>query len=162
MQYRDERDRCTFDPEDSWPERDGRETCSERHFELAVREAPFRADQKSHRITGEKPGLRGHVSGLVAGFRQVEKAPPAWMDEVRQQLQDAGYYIRKINQAYFAWYGTYAARPDATDPLGGYLREIRQRTGSLTAFLDEIRGWTSRRQVEDGLVDLGGTLQPPQ
>ena len=84
------------------------------------------------------------------------------MAEVRQELEDAGYYIRVINQAYFAWYGTYAARPDATDPLGGYLREVRERTGSLSAFVETIRGWTSRADVETGLVDLGGALQPPR
>ena len=104
--------------------------------------------------------LRLEVDRLLADGR-IDEAERR-MDEVRQQLEDAGYYIREINQAYFAWYGTYAARPDATDPLGSYLREIRDRTGSLPAFLDEIRGWTSRQQVEEGLVDLGGTLQSPQ
>ncbi len=104
--------------------------------------------------------LRLEVDALLAAGR-IEEAERR-MDQVRQELEDAGYYIREINQAYFAWYGTYAARPDATDPLGGYLREIRGRTGSLPAFLAAIRGWTSRAQVEEGLVELGGTLQPPE
>ena len=100
--------------------------------------------------------LRLEVDALLAEGR-IEEAE-ARMDEVRDELEAAGYYLRKINQAYFAWYGTYAARPDAVDPLGGYLREVRARTGSPTAYLETIREWTSRADVEDGLVELGGTL----
>jgi hypothetical protein len=100
--------------------------------------------------------LRLEVDALLAEGR-IEEAE-ARMDEVRDELEAAGYYLRKINQAYFAWYGTYAARPDAVDPLGGYLREVRARTGSPAAYLETIRGWTSRADVEDGLVELGGTL----
>ncbi|MCK9494560.1 MAG: hypothetical protein M0R75_03555 [Dehalococcoidia bacterium] len=100
--------------------------------------------------------LRLEVDALLAAGR-IEEAE-ARMDEVRDELEAAGYYLRKINQAYFAWYGTYAARPDAVDPLGGYLREVRARTGSPTAYLETIREWTSRADVEDGLVELGGTL----
>lgn len=100
--------------------------------------------------------LRLEVDALLAAGR-IEEAE-ARMDEVRDELEAAGYYLRKINQAYFAWYGTYAARPDAVDPLGGYLREVRARTGSPAAYLETIRGWTSRADVEDGLVELGGTL----
>ena len=81
---------------------------------------------------------------LAAG--QVEAAE-ARMEAVRQQLWDGGYRIRRINQAYFAWYGSYAARPDATDPLGAQLREVRERSGSLATFLEAIRAVTSRREV---------------
>jgi len=101
--------------------------------------------------------LRLEVDALLAEGR-IDEAE-ARMAEVRDELEEAGYYIREINQAYFAWYGTYAARPDAVDPLGDYLREIRERTGSLPEFLETIRGWTSREDVEQGLVALGGTLE---
>jgi len=101
--------------------------------------------------------LRFEVDALLAEGRIAEAE--ARMEEVRQELEDAGHYIRVINQAYFAWYGTYAARADATDPLGGYLREVRERTGSVAVFLETIRGWTSRADVEAGLVALGGTLE---
>ncbi|MGE3960175.1 MAG: hypothetical protein AB7F65_00670 [Dehalococcoidia bacterium] len=103
--------------------------------------------------------LRLEVDALLEEGR-IEEAEQR-MDTVRQELEDAGYYIREINQAYFAWYGTYAARPDATDPLGGYLREIRGRSPSLASFVETIRGWTTRGEVESGLVALGGTLAVP-
>ncbi len=89
--------------------------------------------------------LRREVDGMLAAG-QVEAAE-ARMEAVRQQLWDGGYRIRRINQAYFAWYGSYAARPDATDPLGAQLREVRERSGSLATFLEAIRAVTSRREV---------------
>lgn len=101
--------------------------------------------------------LRLEVDALLAEGR-IQDAERR-MAEVRDDLEAAGFRIRRINQAYFAWYGTYAARPDATDPLGAYLREVRERTGSVDAFLATVRGWTSRADVEAGLVALGGTLQ---
>jgi len=81
------------------------------------------------------------------------------MEEVRRDLEEAGFAIRRINQAFFAWIGTYAARPDAVDPLGTYLREVRERTGSLHGFVELVRGWTSRADVERGLLELGGSLE---
>ena len=96
--------------------------------------------------------LRHEVDGLLARG-QVAQAE-ARMELVRQQLAAAGVHIRRINQAYFAWYGTYAARADAVDPLGGQLRELRERAGSLAAFLDRVRGITSRADVERQLAAL--------
>jgi hypothetical protein len=121
-----------------------------------VEAAPPAASQPTVDRSAVLRELRLEVDALLAAGR-IEAAE-ARMAEVRQELEDAGYYIRVINQAYFAWYGTYAARPDATDPLGGYLREVRERTGSLAAFVETIRGWTSRADVEAGFVDLGATL----
>ena len=99
--------------------------------------------------------LRREVDALLAG-NSIEQAE-ARMEAVRLQLWDAGYRIRRLNQAYFAWYGSYAARPDATDPLGAQLREVRARTGSLIAFLEVVRGTTSRAEVVAALERLRGS-----
>src|SRR5690606_32829566 len=101
--------------------------------------------------------LRLEVDALLQEGR-IEEAERR-MEEVRLHLQEAGIEIRRINQAYFAWFGTYAARPDATDPLGGYLREIMVRSGSLPAFLENVRGTGSRADVIEVLVELGGIAQ---
>ena len=89
--------------------------------------------------------LRREVDAMLAAG-QIDAAETR-MEVVRQQLADGGYRIRRINQAYFAWYGGYAARPDATDPLGMQLREVLDRAGSLAAFLEAVRGTTSRADV---------------
>ena len=96
--------------------------------------------------------LRREVDALLAAG-DIEQAE-ARMEAVREQLSDAGFRIRRLNQAYFAWYGTYAARPDATDPLGAQLREVRSRTGSLLAFIEVVRNATSRAEVVAALERL--------
>ncbi|MFO7662115.1 MAG: hypothetical protein R6X18_05920, partial [Chloroflexota bacterium] len=51
------------------------------------------------------------------------------------------YAIRKLNQAYFAFYGGYAAEPGGAagaDPVGPMLRRIRAESPSLRFFLDSV------------------------
>ena len=98
--------------------------------------------------------LRREVDGLLAAG-QIADAE-ARMEAVRQQLAADGFRIRRINQAYFAWYGTYAARPDSISPVGGQLRELRERAGSLTAFLEVVREATSRADVQRQLEAMRG------
>lgn len=98
--------------------------------------------------------LRVEVDGLLAAGR-IEDAERR-MEEVRLQLNAAGYQIRRINQAYFAWYGTYAARGDSVDPLGGQLRQLRERSGSLANFLATVRDATTRDDVATLLASRGG------
>ncbi|MBM3140881.1 MAG: hypothetical protein FJZ92_11920 [Chloroflexi bacterium] len=99
-------------------------------------------------------GLRLEVDELLAHGR-IDEAERL-MEEARRRLSEQGVRIRRLNQAYFAWYGTYAARPDAVDPLGPQLRELRQRAGSLAAFLALVRDFDSRADVERALARLGG------
>src|SRR5690606_8778518 len=101
--------------------------------------------------------LRPEVDALLEAGR-MEDAERR-MIEVRDELETAGHYTRVINQGYLAWYGASAARPDATEPRGGPHRETPERSSSPPAFVETIRGWTSRADVEAGLVDLGGTLE---
>lgn len=89
--------------------------------------------------------LRIEVDGLLSAGR-IEDAERR-MEVVRQELAGGGIRIRRINQAYFAWYGTYAARPDSVDPLGSQLRTLRERAGSLRWFLVLVRGATSRDDI---------------
>jgi hypothetical protein len=80
------------------------------------------------------------------------------MQDARDFLEDRGIFIRRINQAYFAWFGTYAARDDAIDPLGAQLRKIRELARSLERFLELIREVTTRGEVELLLSDLESRL----
>lgn len=99
--------------------------------------------------------LRLEVDALLAAG---DVAAAEWrMEEVRGELWEAGVRIRRLNQAYFAWYGSYAARPDAVDPLGEQLRAVREQAGSLAAFLSLVRGARSRADVERMLAGLAGS-----
>ncbi len=90
--------------------------------------------------------LRIEVDDLLAAGR-VDDAERR-MDEVRDELCAAGVCIRKINQAFFAWFGTYAARPDSVDPLGPQLRELRALSADLGDFLARVRGAGGRDDIE--------------
>jgi len=73
------------------------------------------------------------------------------MEQKRQYLASKGYYIRKLNQAYFAFYGTYADRPTSISPIGIELKELRSQSASLKDFLETVAAMTSRQELIDSL-----------
>ncbi len=87
---------------------------------------------------------------LAAG--QVEEAE-AYMEARRRVLIARGYAIRKLNQAYFAFHGSYAVGTAATDPIGGKLRLLRQRAGSLAAFVRLVAGFDDAADLDAALRD---------
>jgi hypothetical protein len=68
---------------------------------------------------------------------KVEEAE-AYMEAQRKILVEHGYNIRKLNQAYFAFRGSYAVGPAATDPIGGKLRALLQRSPTLADFMATV------------------------
>jgi hypothetical protein len=79
---------------------------------------------------------------------QVAEAQ-TFMEQQRQYLAQNGYYIRKLNQAYFAFHGTYADSPTSVSPIGAELRALREQSGSLEAFLDTVTGIQSRDELAE-------------
>ncbi|MFC2064717.1 hypothetical protein ACFLXB_06445 [Chloroflexota bacterium] len=70
----------------------------------------------------------------------------AYMETRRQVFWENGYYIRKINQAYFAFFGAYAEIPGGatgTDPVGPAVRKLRDKSESLSEFLNTIASLSS-------------------
>ncbi len=74
----------------------------------------------------------------------------AYMAQRRDFLAANGYYLRKLNQAYFAFHGTYADEPTSVSPIGRELRALRARSRSLSDFLTTAATIESR----DGLRAL--------
>ncbi len=78
---------------------------------------------------------------------KIEEAE-AYMEARRQVFWDNGYFIRKINQAYFAFHGAYADQPGGAagaseDPIGEAVRKLRAQSDSLADFLNTISWmWT--------------------
>jgi len=77
---------------------------------------------------------------------EIEQAEE-FMEEKRRFLASKGYYIRKLNQAYFAFHGTYADRPTSISPIGQELKQLRSQSASLKDFLDAVAGMTSRQDL---------------
>lgn len=82
--------------------------------------------------------IRKHVDALLAEGK-IDQAE-AYMETERQKLVAKGYPLRRLNQAYFAFHGSYALSPASVDPTGRQLRQLRASSSSLKVFLDKI-GW---------------------
>jgi hypothetical protein len=70
---------------------------------------------------------------------KVEEAE-AFMEKRRQIFVEHGYFIRKLNQAYFAFHETYADSPASISPLYDQILQFRQTFQSLGAFIRSIEG----------------------
>jgi len=74
-----------------------------------------------------------------------------YMEQRRQFMWDNGYRIRRLNQAYFAFYGAYADVPGGAagnDPVGPAVRKLRTQSPSLADFLNRISWISSFEQLK--------------
>jgi len=85
--------------------------------------------------------------------RGETEAAEAFMEQKRQYLASMGYRIRKLNQAYFAYYGTYADEPTSISPVGVELKKLREQSASLKDFLDKVAIMTSRQDLKVALEE---------
>jgi hypothetical protein len=97
--------------------------------------------------------LRRQVEALLAQG-EVTRAE-ALMEQTRQYLADNGYYIRRLNQAYFAFHGSYADTAGSIDPIGPKLDELRQRSGTLRAFVRAAQALRSEADLDAALASGG-------
>ena len=112
--------------------------------ELAARNAPRpAADVAEDRFDfgAFMRETRVHVDELLAAGR-VDVAE-AYMEERRLELAENGYFFRKLNQAFFAFHGSYAARPSSPSPIGGQVRSVREASEDLGDFLGRVGGYAS-------------------
>lgn len=72
----------------------------------------------------------------------IEEAE-AYMEERRLVFVDNGHAIRKLNQAYFAFHGTYADSPASVSPIHQQLLDLRDASASLAAFIHTMQGISS-------------------
>jgi hypothetical protein len=107
----------------------------------------FRAEMRETRVTVDELLEQG----------KIEEAE-AYMEERRLFFREHGYIIRKLNQAYFAFHGAYADQPGGAageDPVGAAVRQLRESSPSLAAFLNRISWMTSFEQLERAVGDKG-------
>jgi len=97
--------------------------------------------------------LRLAVDELLAQGRVAEAE--ALMEERRLHIAEHGIVIRKINQAYFAFYGSYASLPQSSDPIGPKVDRLWEETGDLALFLALVREVESEAELDALLSRLG-------
>jgi hypothetical protein len=103
----------------------------------------FRAEMHETRVT---------VDALLAEGK-IEEAE-AYMEKRRLLFLKNGYLLRKINQAYFAFYGAYADVPGGAageDPVGPAVRALRAQSDSLADFVNRISWMTSFQELQEAV-----------
>ncbi len=108
-----------------------------------------RASEAEFDFNREMRNIRRAVDNYLARG-EIEQAEE-FMEQKRQYLASKGYYIRKLNQAYFAFYGTYADSPNSISPVGLELNELRSQSTSLKEFLDRVAAMTSRQDLVNSI-----------
>ena len=114
----------------------------------------LRTDPRMFDYTAEMRETRGRAEELLAQG-DIEGAE-SYMEERRRMFVARGFDIRKINQAYFAFHGSYATGPGSVSPIGSQLQELRSRSGSIKEFLDTVAQFGSYEEYleyldQDGL-----------
>jgi hypothetical protein len=73
----------------------------------------------------------------------------SYMEARRRIFVAHGYNLRRINQAYFAFYGAYADQPGerGEDPVGPAVEQLRAGSASLGGFLRTAAGLTSLAEL---------------
>jgi hypothetical protein len=118
-------------------------------YDLQAISVPLRPAHADFNFNNEMHITRVHVDELLAHGKITEA--DAYMETRRQFFWQNGYAIRKINQAYFAFYGAYADIPGGAagqDPVGPAVRALRAQSGTLTDFLKTIARMTSFQQLQ--------------
>lgn len=104
----------------------------------------FRAEMHTTRVTADALLAQGKIAEAEA-----------YMEHRRLIFVQNGYYIRKLNQAYFAFYGAYADVPGGAageDPVGPAVRALRARSKSLADFVNRIAWMTSFDQLKQAVA----------
>ena len=69
---------------------------------------------------------------------QIEEAE-TYMNLKTLEINENGYKIRKINQAYFAFHGNYGSSPSSTSDYDKNLRILRGKYDSLSDYIDDLK-----------------------
>ena len=100
----------------------------------------FQAEMHETRVTVDEMLAQGMIDEAEA-----------YMELRRQMFVDQGYIIRKLNQAYFAFYGAYADSPvsaSGDDPVGEAVRQLRADSPSLATFLRAMGAMNSYSDLQ--------------
>lgn len=105
----------------------------------------------------EMQETRRAVDALLADG-EVEMAE-SYMETRRRVFVEHGHPIRKLNQAYFAFNGTYAESPASVSPIGGQVRRLRDLSPDFGAFISLVSGVSSYAEFLDVLSEVEASGQ---
>ena len=114
-------------------------------------------DEGRFDFSREMRETREQVDSLLSEGK-VEEAE-AYMEERRLVFVEHGYHLRKINQAYFAFAGTYAEQPQSSDPVGEGMRRLRSASPDLRTLVSRVSSIATPEGFA-ALVERHGGRQP--
>ena len=100
----------------------------------------------------EMQKTRRAVDALLA--RGAVDMAESYMENRRGLFVDNGHPIRKLNQAYFAFHGTYAESPASVNPIGGQVRRLRELSPGLDAFISLVSDVSDYPEFLELLEDM--------
>ena len=103
----------------------------------------FQAEMHTTRVNADRLLAEGKID-----------TAETYMELRRRFLWDHGYHIRKLNQAYFAFYGAYADQPGGAagaDPVGAAVRLLREQSHSLADFVNRVAWMWSFEQLKQAV-----------
>ncbi len=104
----------------------------------------FRREMRETRLRLEELLAEGLVEGAEA-----------YLEERRFFFVENGRNIRKLNQAFFAFHGTYADNPASISPIEPQLQAIRAHSADLDEFMAIVSGITSAAELEELATEAG-------
>ncbi len=112
-------------------------------------DTPQPSDESAFDFGKEMREIRRAVDEYLARGEIVQAE--GFMEQKRQYLIENGYYIRKLNQAYFAFHGAYADSPTSINPIGIEMRQLREQSDSLKDFLETVAEMTTRQELAESI-----------
>jgi hypothetical protein len=105
--------------------------------DLSVSESRYLSvEQRNPAFTREMRETRQRTEELLDEGKIAEAEQ--YLKERWWFLRLRGIGLRKLNQAYFAFYGSYAASAASISPIGAQLTELRQRFPGVGGFLNVV------------------------
>ncbi len=137
--------------------------------DLSAIAPPPKRDPNAFSFNNALYETRVQVEEMLAEARQLKTAgKPAdaeakigdaekYMEEQRQFINSHGYSIRKLNQAFFAFYGAYADQPGGaagSDPTGPSVVALRAFSSSLHQFLDRVSSILTLEELQNAVAEF--------
>jgi hypothetical protein len=123
--------------------------------EFSYNNALYETRVKVEELLSEARRLEKENKPVEAETKIVEAE--RYMEERRQFINSHGYGIRKLNQAFFAFYGAYADRPGGaagSDPTGPSVVALRAYSSSVRQFLDRISSILTLEELQKAVTDF--------
>ena len=103
----------------------------------------FRKEMRTTRLTVEQLLDKGRVE-------EAEK----YMEERRKLFVENGNFIRKLNQAYFSFFGAYGSNPASVTSINDEVKQFRASVDTIGDFIRELSRFSSYKEFKEYLEEI--------